>query len=474
MNNQEGNWRIRETSISNLQEERATADAGFWRKAKKPFVTAMMVITALSTASAQDAASQTKFVPFNDFVQSIQGTQASEAIAASAAKVTSRAAVEQMRQHLQSLYNGVSVSHSFVLGSQTVDCVPVNQQPAVRALGIKKIAETPEAPVVPAANSESKSKVLPLNAQVPEGQTADAFGNSLTCEAGTVPMRRVTLDELSRFPTLRDYFQKGPDGAGHPPVPAQYAAPQTDAHKYAFSFEYVNNWGDNDDINLWRPYVYTGSGEVFSLAQSWTIGYGSTTQTAEVGWQNYPARVGTENSVPFVYYTADDYQTTGCYDLTCGAFVQVNNSLIFGVPWASQYYSTFGGAQYELDFTWEFYAGNWWLRYGSTWIGYYPGSVYRGGQLTRYSNLLEFGSESVGSTVWPAEGSGLWASAGWEYAGYQRELWYFAPNTSYATYWDSLTPQEPSPSCYSITNPAYASNWGIYFFFGGPGGAGCQ
>lgn len=462
-------------SIPGTQNETPNSDRTFWRTAKKPLMLLTISVTVIPFASAQEAAAQSQFVPFRDFVQSVRGAQASDVMAAPSAKVASNTAVEQMRQHLLSLYDGVNVTHSFVLGSHTVDCVPVNEQPTVRAMHLQALAAPPSAPhEPPAAAEESNSKPLPLEAQIPEGQTADAFGNSLTCDASTIPMRRITLDQMARFSSLREFFEKGPNGAGHAPIPGQFAAPQTDAHKYAFTYQYVNNWGDNDDINLWRPYVYTDIGEVFTLAQSWTIGYGSTTQTAEVGWQNYPARVGTENSVPFIYFTADNYQTTGCYDLTCSGFVQTNNSLIFGVPWAAQYYSVSDGAQWELDFTWEFYSGNWWLRYGSTWIGYYPGSVYQGGQLTRYSNLLEFGSESVGSTVWPGEGSGLWAASGSQYAAYQRELWYIGPNTSYATYWDSLTSDQPSPACYSINGPSYSSSWGTYFYFGGPGGASCQ
>ncbi|MFL6449683.1 MAG: neprosin family prolyl endopeptidase [Bryobacteraceae bacterium] len=435
----------------------------------------MMSLTAISVVSAQDAASQSKFVPFNEFVQSVRSVQTKAVTSAARARVTDGAKVDQMRQHLLNLYDGVSVSHSFVIGAHTADCVPLTQQPTVRAMGIKDLAAPPDSSSAPATAHANDSKPVPLlEAQMPKGQSTDAFGNSLTCEAGTIPIRRVTMDEMARFGSLSEFFQKGPNGAGHPPIPGQFEAPQTATHKYAYTYQYVNNWGDNADINLWRPTVHTDIGEIFSLAQSWTIGLGSTTQTAEVGWQNYPERTGTDRSVPFIYFTADNYNKTGCYDLTCNAFVQVSNALIFGVPWAPEYYSVPDGPQWELAFTWEFYQGNWWLRYGSTWIGYYPGSIYGGGQLSRYSNLLEFGSESVGTTVWPAEGSGLWSSSGYSYAGYQRELWYFAPNTSYATFWDTLTPAEPSPACYSITGPSFDSNSGVYFYFGGPGGASCQ
>jgi len=272
-------------TVPTTQNETATTPSGFWRNTKKPLMVAMISLTAISIASAQEPTTQSKFVPFGEFVSSIRGAQANDVMATPAAKVANNAAVEQMRQHLLSLYEGVNVSHSFVLGSQTVDCIPMNEQPTVRTMGIKKIASPPTEASAPAAVEKHRSKPIPLEAQIPAGQTADSFGNSLACEAGTIPMRRTSMEEMARFSSLREFFQKGPDGAGGAPIPGKFAAPQTAAHKYSITYQYVNNWGDNDDINLWRPYVYTDIGEIFSLAQSWTIGNVSTTQTAEVGWR---------------------------------------------------------------------------------------------------------------------------------------------------------------------------------------------
>ena len=89
------------------------------------------------------------------------------------------------------------------------------------------------------------------------------------------------------------------------------------------------------------------------------------------------------------------------------------------------------------------------------------------------AQLIEYGTESVGSTWYPPEGSGNWASSGWSYAAYQRNLFYI--NLSATTVWDSLTPAMPSPGCYSISGPYFSSSsgWGIYFYEGGPGGTGC-
>ena len=47
----------------------------------------------------------------------------------------------------------------------------------------------------------------------------DPFGNKISCDTGSIPMRRLTLENLSRFRTLQDFFSK-------PPSPRSTAAPQ--------------------------------------------------------------------------------------------------------------------------------------------------------------------------------------------------------------------------------------------------------
>lgn len=294
-------------------------------------------------------------------------------------------------------------------------------------------------------------------------------------------MRRVTLEETSRFATLHNFFEKGPDGSGQVPG-MQGARPMgTLAHKYAFTYQGVYNTGDSVTLNLWSPYVNTGLGEIFSLAQSWTMATYPVLQTAEVGWQNYPAQYGGENSRLFIYWTADGYNKTGCYNLTCGAFVQTSRSWTFGADFYN--YSKIGGAQYEFRAEYWWYEGNWWLGLGTatniTWVGYYPGSLYGGGTMSTHAQVIEFGSESVGSNPWPPEGSGDWASNGYLYAAYQREIVYFASPNGPA-YWANLTADQPSSNCYTILGPYWGGNgppstsqWGTHFFFGGPGGYGC-
>jgi hypothetical protein len=418
----------------------------------------------LSTTSGQLGAQSVakEFVPFQQFMAQTQA-----AVSSNFQKKDS-ASFEEMRQHILTMYQGVDVKHSFVLDANHFDCVPVEQQPALRIQGQRDVAQPP--PLSAIAQTRS-SNAVQVTSQSNSAQAKDQFGNSTRCEAGTIPMRRITLEELTRYATLRQFLQKSPNSAATG-VPVGDAKPAVTGHRYSYTYQRVNNLGGNSSLNLWRPYVNTGLGEIFSLSQQWYVGgSGSGTQTVEVGWQNYPGKYGSENSALFIYWTRDNYATTGCYNLDCGAFVQTNSNWHFGSGFSN--YSSFGGTQYEFAAQFYLYAGNWWLALGGSWVGYYPGSIFAGGQMAHYAQLIEYGTESVGSTWYPPEGSGNWASSGWTYAAYQRNLYYI--NLSAASVWDSLTPATPSPGCYSISGPYYSSStgWGIYFYEGGPGGTGC-
>jgi hypothetical protein len=433
-------------------------------------IVVVLFSTVLWTGAAQGQLGPDRLAPFPEFVQGLAVADLPTYQARPESRVRDAKAFEQMRQHVLSLYRGVHVSHSFVLDAQAFDCVPIAEQPSVRLLGLKAIAQAPP-PSVPAAPESADP--APGKAALPAGRV-DRFGNAIHCENGTIPMRRVTLEELTRFNDLHEFFQKGPDGAGraHPAA----IAPEVYVHKYAHAYQLVNNYGGNSWLNLWSPAINGGAGQIFSLSQHWYVGgSGSSLQTAEGGWQVYPGKYGTGNAVLFIYWTADGYNATGCYNLDCAAFVQTNNNWHLGAGFSS--YSTPGGTQYEFQMQWKLYAGNWWLYLQGTGsydpVGYYPGSIYRGGQLTQFATEIDYGGETVGSTSWPPMGSGAWASANWSWAAYQRLIFY--TDLSYNGQWSALNPSEPSPGCYSLnyTPSSQGGSWGSYFFFGGPGGGGC-
>jgi Neprosin len=126
-------------------------------------------------------------------------------------------------------------------------------------------------------------------------------------------MRRITIEELSRFETLEKCFQKsvGQIGASTGSiVPAQDSL----NHKYAVSFQNVSNSGGSSWLNFWSPAVNTALTQGTSISQHWyqnTTAITNLLQTVEGGWIVYPQKFG-PTSVLFVYWTADGYTKTGC------------------------------------------------------------------------------------------------------------------------------------------------------------------
>lgn len=173
------------------------------------------------------------FVRFSDFVQNLKTADVNSVMALKTTKAPDSASVEEMRQHLLSLYDGVNVTQSYVLGSQTIDCIPTLQQPAVRMLSLKSLAAAPPASAIAPSQQPAQAAVVP--SQLPAGETEDAFGNILGCQGDTIPMLRVTLEQIAHFKTLQDFFKKGPDGAGQAKDP-NVIPPATAAHKYVYYY----------------------------------------------------------------------------------------------------------------------------------------------------------------------------------------------------------------------------------------------
>ena len=451
----------------------------------------LALVLLLSSGQASAQSDKNGFEKFDDFVARTKVTGFDPA----KHKAANGAAFEEMRKHVLKLYEGAKVTHSFTVGSQTYDCMPIEQQPAVRLHGLRGIAATPPASAAPASgavgvNGGGQQPGQAAGASVlPSG--VDSFGNTIGCPDKTVPIGRTTIEQISRFPTLRAFLGKGPDGKGQAPLvdasgPGKLSAALTDSltdgfvppspvqHKYNVTRQWVYNLGGSSTISINNPYVYTPWGEVFSLSQVWFAGYGSSgIQTVEAGWQVYPQRTGDEQPHLFGYYTADAYNTTGCYDYSCGAFVQYSGSLYLGAAFSPV--SVPGGGQWEAAIKYEWWYGNWWLQVGSEWVGYYPGWLFGSGEMATHSTRADFGGEIVGGAgtsynYYPPMGSGQWGTSGWTWAAYHRQIWYF--DSVWGTHQASLGAMSNScPGGTSTIGPFYGGSvWQIYFFFGGPAG----
>jgi len=387
------------------------------------------------------------------------------------AKVASSDEFDRMRAHLATLHEGVEVANSFVdPGGQIFDCVPIEQQPSLKR-GSDRLPQPPS--LLDITGIAARPAAERTVAAASGGDATDRFGNSTLCPPGHIPIRRVTLDEMTRFRTLEEFQNKGParQSIENPSVPD---ADASNNHRYAYTQQDVDNFGAHNFMSVWSPTI--GDKQIFSLAQHWyAAGADATHQTLEVGWQVYPAKYGHSQPVLFIFWTNDNYVTSRNYNLENPGFVQTNPAWRIGGALSPT--SSDGGAQLEIQVTVYLHEGNWWLYLGGlavdNVVGYFPTSIYNGGLMATSAGQILFGGETVCEQggVWPGMGSGNFASTGWTHAAYQRDIFYFP--TSGGAQYAALTGQSPSPTAYTQSVGTALPPWNIYFFFGGPGAADC-
>jgi hypothetical protein len=425
----------------------------------------------LSLTQEKKAMTEKAGIPaFKEFLDSVRAAKHETYAARPNARVAHEDAFAEMRDHILKLYEQVDVHHSFEDANGSIfDCIPIEQQPSLRGT-TGSVPKAPDLPRPERGTAPKDERKAHLIASPMGHDRRDKHGNVMHCPEGTIPMRRITLEDLTRFETLQHFFQKA-SGEVRPPVssPAGIALAVPATHRYAHAYQFVDNAGGSSFLNIWDPQIV--SDQVFSLCQHWYVaGSGAGLQTAECGWQVYPQLYGNTNPVFFTYWTANGYAGTGCYNMTCSAFVHTGGSFTPGMAFGS--ISVKGGTQYELELAYYHSGGKWWLYVngtaGSNAIGYYPDSIYQGGALTGNAKEIDYGGEVVGSTTFPPMGSGVFANAGFQQSAYQRAINYFPPGGGAVA--ANLTTSEPSPKCYTAQLANYTDPWDATLWYGGPGG----
>lgn len=429
-----------------------------------------------------------------------QITDGAESSSALRVRVESDLEFERMNAYVNNQYPQSSVRRSFRLPSGApVDCVDIHAQPGLRRPGMEDhvIAHPPPEPALPRGAIREQQSSDGLEAFLGAG-IEDAEGIVMSCPDGTIPIRRVTLEDAMRFRSIDDMMRKysldlGGDAArdpsrGHLFLGSPAASGSTyeppglpgpsSLHQYAHAGQYnLFNLGAHAIINIWNPNVQVPS--EFSLGQIWVVGgSGGGLQTLEAGIQKYPNLYGDWIPHLFIYSTSDGYAQAGCYNLACGRFVQTNNTWVIGGGLSTS--STPGGTQYSIELEWFLSGGNWWFKVDGTWIGYYPGNLFNAAGVANGANSIDFGGEIIddrtkhaGHTS-TAMGSGAYPSAGDLQAAYQRSLWYH-PNTSEAYWATGINAMRDNASCYDIAKFDNNPSWGTYIYYGGPGyNANCE
>jgi hypothetical protein len=335
------------------------------------------------------------------------------------------------------------------------DCIDRLRQPALRRHD-GSFAPVATPPAMPAGDNQPG---LSPGEAAAELETAP-------CPQGTVPVMHVDLSVLQRFGSLDAFFR------GAPPVVGS-----TELHQHAKATQSGSNWGGDAFLNLWDP--YTARDNEFSLAQIAAFrGSGVDEQTVETGWQEMGDLYGDHHPRLFIYSTQDGYSTTGCYNNTCGDFVQVAANPVPGAGFTTT--STPGGTQYGLQLRWQRddTNDNWWLMKGTTWVGYYPGSLYDAAGIKNEASIFAYKGEIINDD--PAGhthtdmGSGAYPGGGFGTTAYIRTLRTISTSNSWQAA-STATTFATDSNCYDVDLGYSAGLWANYIYFGGEGyGPNCE
>ncbi|RZB66388.1 hypothetical protein D0Y65_042146 [Glycine soja] len=293
------------------------------------------------------------------------------------------------------------------------------------------------------------------------------------CPDGTIPVRRTKKDDMLRASSVQ-HFGKKKDRSFPQPKPAK---PLPDiisqsGHQHAIAYvEGDKYYGAKATINVWDPKIQQPN--EFSLSQMWILGgsFGQDLNSIEAGWQVSPDLYGDNNTRLFTYWTSDAYQATGCYNLLCSGFIQINSDIALGASISPL--SKYSSSQYDISIlVWKDpKEGNWWMQFGNDHVmGYWPAPLFS--YLSDSASMIEWGgevvnSESDGQHTSTQMGSGHFPEEGFGKASYFKNIQIVDGDNKLRAPKDLGTYTEQD-SCYNVQTGS-AGDWGSYFYYGGPG-----
>lgn len=387
--------------------------------------------------------------------------------------------LERIKRHLEKI-NKPPVMTIESLDGDIIDCVHKRKQPALDHPLLKnhKIQRVPSRIPTVRTMKEQEAERESNRSSSEEAVTRGAWQtwhqNRTRCPKGTVPIRRSRVHDVLRAKSLFDFGKKQTTRFS---LSRRSDAPDVvsgNGHEHAIAYTGTSQemYGAKATINVWDPSIQVVN--EFSLSQIWVLSGsfdGSDLNSIEAGWQVSPELYGDSRPRLFTYWTSDAYQATGCYNLLCAGFIQTNSKIAIGA--AISPVSSYSGSQYDISILiWKDpKIGNWWLGFGdNTLVGYWPAELFT--HLADHATMVEWGGEVVntrssGEHTSTEMGSGHFAEDGFGKSSYFRNLEIVDTDNSLSSVRDISSLAE-NTNCYNIKT-SYNSDWGTYFYYGGPG-----
>ncbi|XP_027155570.1 uncharacterized protein LOC113760867 [Coffea eugenioides] len=350
-----------------------------------------------------------------------------------------------------------------------IDCVHRSRQPAFDHPLLQNHTIQVRPNYHPEGLNFGVSKVSNLNEETkPVHQLWHLNGR---CPEGTIPIRRTKQEDLLRASSIGSFGKKKHKSSPQPRSAAPDLITQT-GHQHAIAYvEGGKYYGAKATINVWEPQIQQPN--EFSLSQIWLLGgtFNSDLNSIEAGWQVSPDLYGDSNTRLFTYWTSDAYQATGCYNLLCSGFIQINSEIALGASISPL--SSYKGSQYDISIlVWKDpKEGNWWMQFGNDYVlGYWPASLFS--YLVDSASMVEWGGEVVnlesdGLHTTTQMGSGHFPGEGFSGASYFKNIQVVdGSNNLRAPTGLSIFTEESN--CYDV-KLGKDGDWGNFFYYGGPG-----
>ncbi|XP_077214147.1 protein neprosin-like [Tasmannia lanceolata] len=294
------------------------------------------------------------------------------------------------------------------------------------------------------------------------------------CPLGTVPIRRITKEELKRAKSSPN-FEKG--------YPSNAQDPSNDQAKFHFALQSKDKDGDavfgsRAVLNTWQPNIL-GNQSSSSLVILRDASPPEQTRSIHAGWVVSSALY--HNFLPHLStaWTNDNHQKTGCYDVLCPGFVQISRDLPLGIGVSPT--SIYDGTQYYIILTVykDPLSEAWWLLYGDEKkkVGYWPKVLFNS-TFADHADVVQWGGivYNAGVLPWPEMGSGHNAKINTEY----RKDCYIGGMNLIGKDGDVHPVTMDTPRRIITSSPCYEFYFGFRVpgvnyavLFGGPGGNNC-
>ncbi|XP_026397667.1 uncharacterized protein LOC113293134 [Papaver somniferum] len=342
-----------------------------------------------------------------------------------------------------------------------IDCVDIYKQPAFDNPLLKKhkIQMSPDSiPGLRTNKTISSSSILGvLQKEI--------------CPPGTVPIRRTTKEDLMNAKKIikkTRLIHANNTYPNAPPANQQfvYAEEIIEGKQYFGGTAYMSL----HDMSIYR--------DELSTSQIWLLnGPHEQINSIEFGIMHDPLLFGDGRARLFGSWTADGHQTTGCYNIMCPGFVQVNRGITFGYQFHTGIYGK-GVFDIYLMVRRAPLSKDWWLSIGSNAetsepIGYWPNEIFT--HLANSASNLRYGgfASALYRRSTPPMGNGyLPQLTDFTRTAYMVKMKY-VNETGHTVNLDRRSMQihrSTTTECYNLMLANPLGDLDITMAFGGPGG----